>query len=164
MPIETHTRIAEKDLRDAADRALAAPQLQASDRLRRFLGYVIDETLAGREGQLKGYSVGVEVFDKPCDFNPEADSGVRVEAVRLRRALQTYYLTDGKDDPIHIDIPKGGYVPFFHRQEPPPEETMPSIGNMSQKKLWVNRLVAAWVGAVLGLAVYIATVEIISRS
>ena len=36
---------------------------------------------------------------------------VRLEARRLRRALEHDYLTVGVHDPIRIDIPKGGYVP-----------------------------------------------------
>ncbi|RMF01201.1 MAG: hypothetical protein D6773_10400, partial [Alphaproteobacteria bacterium] len=91
----------------------------------RFLTYVVNEQLAGRGDAIKGYTLGLEVFDRGSEFNPELDSVVRVEAVRLRRALRSYYLTEGKDDPVIIDIPKGGYAPslsFRDRPEAPPRE------------------------------------------
>ena len=36
----------------------------------------------------------------------------------MRRALERYYLTAGKSDPILITIPKGGYVPQFEQRSP----------------------------------------------
>jgi adenylate cyclase len=38
---------------------------------------------------------------------------VRIEAGRIRRALEHYYLLAGRNDPIVVEIPKGGYVPNF---------------------------------------------------
>ena len=79
-----------------------------------FLRFVVEETLAGRGNHLKGYTIGVEVLGKDKDFDPEQDSLVRIHAGRLRRLLKLYYLEDGKDDPVRIDIPKGSYQPQFH--------------------------------------------------
>ena len=84
-----------------------------SERLTRFLSYVVEESLSGRADRLKGYTIGVEVFDKDPSFDPQLDSSVRVEAGRLRRMLQHYYLTDGQTDRLRIDIPKGTYAPQF---------------------------------------------------
>ena len=55
-----------------------------------------------------GYTLGIDVFDRDVDFDPQVDPIVRIEAGRLRRALERYYLTEGKNDPIVIRIPKGG--------------------------------------------------------
>jgi hypothetical protein len=74
---------------------------------------VVNETLEGRGDQLKGYTIGVSVLGKTENFDPEQDSLVRIHAGRLRRLLHTYYLDAGKNDPIYIDIPKGGYHPMF---------------------------------------------------
>ncbi len=87
-----------------------------SRRLCRFLRYVVDETLKGRDKGLKGYSIGLAVFDRRKDFDPVADSIVRVEAQRLRQALTLYYHDAGRNDPLRIDVPKGGYVPLFKVQ------------------------------------------------
>ena len=96
-----------------------------SDRLIRFLRFVIEEALADRANRLKEYTIALEVFDQDDSFNPQTNTIVRVHAGRLRRRLERYYLTDGVDDEIRIDIPKGGYAPVFGRSTqarnaPPP--------------------------------------------
>jgi adenylate cyclase len=95
------------------ERILQSAEFRASDKQRKFLSFVVDETLADRSSQLKGYTVAVSVYGRPEGFDPQVDPIVRVEAGRLRRALDHYYLTAGKNDPVHIKIPKGSYVPTF---------------------------------------------------
>lgn len=63
--------------------------------------------------RLKGYTIGIDVFDRAQDFDPQLDSIVRVEAGRLRRLLDQYYVEVGRSDPIRIAVPKGGYVATF---------------------------------------------------
>ncbi|MEP3892124.1 MAG: hypothetical protein ABJN69_16825 [Hellea sp.] len=82
-------------------------------RMKRFLSYVVTEALEGREDRLKGYAIGLEVFDRADDFDPQADTIVRVQAGQLRRRLDLYYASDGKDAPVRILIPKGRYAPVF---------------------------------------------------
>ena len=67
--------------------------------------------LSGEENDLKGYNIGLDVFEKGSGFDPDSDTIVRVQMVRLRRMLEHYYLTTGKNDLVCIDIPKGRYVP-----------------------------------------------------
>jgi len=94
-------------------RILADSTLQGSQVRREFLHFVVEETLAGRADQLKGFDIALAVFRRKDDFDPQSDPVVRVEARRLRRDLDSYYVTSGKRDPIVISIPKGGYVPHF---------------------------------------------------
>ena len=73
----------------------------------------------------------MEVFDRPETFDPIADPIVRVEAARLREKIREYYGTDGQGDPIHIDLPKGTYIPqieFRHEGAPriARRETLPT--------------------------------------
>jgi hypothetical protein len=89
-----------------------------SGRLKRFLRFSVEETLAGRAENLKEYTLALEVFDKSASHDPGADPIVRVEARRLRARLKEYYETDGLGDRIRIDIPKGAYVPSFQRVAP----------------------------------------------
>ena len=99
-------------------------ELNLSDRNRRFLAYVAEETLAGRADRIKAYNIALAAFDRPEDFDPLTDPIVRIEASRLRRSLEHYYLTAGKADPIEIEIPKGSYVATFkYRDEAPAPET-----------------------------------------
>jgi len=100
-------------IRDQLQRILQSAEFRASDKQRKFLSFIVDETLEGRASQLKGYTVAVAVYGRSESFDPQVDPIVRVEAGRLRRALERYYLTAGKNDPVHINIPKGGYIPTF---------------------------------------------------
>jgi len=102
-----------EDIRGQLERILQSAEFRASDKQRKFLSFVVDETLANRASQLKGYTIAVAVYGRPEGFDPQVDPIVRVEAGRLRRALDHYYLTAGKNDPVHIKIPKGSYVPTF---------------------------------------------------
>jgi TolB-like protein/Tfp pilus assembly protein PilF len=92
-----------------------SPGFAGQDRLKRFLKYLVSETLNGRSDKIKSYCIALEVFDRPESFDPQKDSIVRIEATRLRRELEHYYLTDGVRDEIVIAVPKGGYVPTFTR-------------------------------------------------
>ncbi|MGF1475419.1 MAG: hypothetical protein ACFB6S_07645 [Geminicoccaceae bacterium] len=74
---------------------------------------MVSEALAGRDDRLTGYSIGLDVFDRPQNFDPAIDTIVRVEARRLRQSLQSYYTLDGSTDEIEITLPKGSYVPVF---------------------------------------------------
>src|SRR5262249_47131655 len=85
------------------------------DRLKRFLRYVVEETIAGRAENLKEYSIGVEVFDRETSFDPRTDPIVRVQARRLRARLGRYYDDEGRSDEFRIELPKGSYAPQFQR-------------------------------------------------
>jgi TolB-like protein len=84
-----------------------------SDILRRFLSFIVDETLSGHADWLKEYTIGINVLNKSADFKPQDNGIVRIHAGRLRRALNNYYSHLGLNDIIQISIPKGGYVPLF---------------------------------------------------
>ena len=97
---------------------LASDEFNASERNRRFLSYVAEETLSGRGSRIKAYNIALAAFDRGNDFDPLADPIVRIEAGRLRHSLEHYYLTAGKSDAIRIDIPKGSYMAAFSRVAP----------------------------------------------
>ncbi len=99
------------------EKILESEEFKNKRRLQRFLSYVVEETLVGNAPLIKGYTIGLEVFDKDQSFDPQTDAIVRVEAGRLRRLLEHYYLDEGKDDPILIDLPKGKYTPTFEENK-----------------------------------------------
>ena len=95
------------------ERILASRTFAAAKSARRFLQYVVGETLAGRGDAIKEYVVGVAVFDRGEGYDPRADGVVRVEATRLRNRLEEYYRAEGAGDPVRIELPRGSYVPTF---------------------------------------------------
>lgn len=100
------------------ERICASPAFDAPERSRKFLTYIVQESLAGRADRIKAYSIATEVFGRDSSFDAQSDPVVRIEAGRIRRSLERYYLLDGQDGTLVITIPKGGYVPVFERKAP----------------------------------------------
>jgi serine/threonine-protein kinase len=86
-----------------------------------FLRYIVEETVAGRGGNIRESTLGVHVFDRGEDFNPRLDPIVRVQARNLRVRLAKYYGGTGAEDIVRIALPKGTYVPNFDGVTPAPE-------------------------------------------
>lgn len=99
-------------VRNQLARLLASKDFRASRRLKDFLAFIVEETLAGRAGNIKAYNIAVGVFGRSEKFDPILDPIVRVEAGKLRSHLERYYLLH-QSDPLHISIPRGSYVPVF---------------------------------------------------
>src|SRR5690242_14253453 len=95
------------------ERILASKAFRQADRLKRFLTFVVEETVAGRGERLKEFVVGMEVFGRDNTFDPRNDPIVRVQARRLPAPLPRYYREEGLEDDLMIDLPKGGYAPTF---------------------------------------------------
>ncbi|GAB4069748.1 hypothetical protein KHC28_24675 [Ancylobacter sonchi] len=104
--------------REALARVLEADDLKASPQLSTILRFVVEATLDGRREAIKGYTIAVEALGRDPSFDPQIDPIVRVEATRLRRALQRYYAGAGANDEIEIVIPRGSYVPLFVPRRP----------------------------------------------
>ncbi|EJZ20224.1 hypothetical protein NE852_27065 (plasmid) [Rhizobium sp. Pop5] len=107
-------------VREQLDRILASPEFHAPERGRRFLQYIVEEMLEGRGEQLKAYTIAQAVLGREASFDAQNDPVVRIEAGRIRRALERYYLVSGGSDAIRITIPKGGYSPHFSSNEDRP--------------------------------------------
>ena len=95
------------------EKILSSPSFANSARLSRFLRYIVEQAMNGRSHQLKEYMLGLDVFDRPESFDPRTDAVVRVEAGRLRSKLRGYYNSEGQEDPLVIELPKGSYAPTF---------------------------------------------------
>ena len=105
------------EVRAQLQRMTASDVFASSPQLSAFLLFVVDAVLRGQGERLKGYTIGVEVLRRDTTFDPQIDPIVRVEATRLRRAIERYYAGAGIDDPVIIDLPRGGYVPRFSWRE-----------------------------------------------
>ncbi len=106
-------------VRQQLARILASSTFHQGDRLKRFLSFIVLESIDGRRNELKEYVVGVQVFGKEESFDPRTDPIVRVQARRLRAKLVRYYREEGRTDDVIIELPKGGYAPVFKRREAP---------------------------------------------
>ncbi len=112
---------------------LGSRSFAGSERMSRFLRFIVEQTVDGRGRELKEYLLGVEIFDRTETFDPRLDPIVRVEARRLRAKLKAYYEADGRNDSLVIELPTGSYVPRFRSSGPaaaPPKAAAPS-GNIA---------------------------------
>jgi len=161
------TPVDPSDVRAALDHVLLSQAFVNADRLSRMLRFVVERTLAGEGGQLKEYLVGVEVFDRPTDYDPRLDSIVRVEARRLRAKLAEYYETEGAGDAVRFRLAKGGYAPTFEHWSPaesaPPGEVSPTAA-VSRRRwgLWAAAAAAAVIALVIAARVWPTSARVVS--
>jgi len=101
------------EVEEQLQRILADPSFQSAPKLSTLLCYLVDRTLAGQIDDLKAFAIAQAVFNRDDSFDAQTDTIVRVEAGRLRRRLAQYYDGNGLNDPLVIDIPKGGYTARF---------------------------------------------------
>ena len=103
------------------ERILRSRTFAGSQRSQRFLRFVTESSLRAAEDPnmdlkaepIKEYTIALEVFERDTSYDPAVDATVRVEAGRLRSRLREYYAEEGKDDPLIIEMPKGGYRVTF---------------------------------------------------
>lgn len=100
-----------------------------SETHRRLLEYLAAKSLSGATDHLKEYTIGIEALGKPSSYDPQEDSIVRTQIGRLRLKLLEYYQTDGKNDAVRVEIPKGAFRLEFHlRDNAVPPATMNGNG------------------------------------
>ena len=107
---------ADDEVRRQLRRIIDSPDFCASERNRRLLQHVVERSLQGL--QTNGYEIGTQVFGRPATFNPTKDPIVRIEASKVRRDLERYYLTSGRNDRVRISLPKGRYHAVFSCETP----------------------------------------------
>ena len=95
------------------ERLVNSKALHKSEALCKLLRYLAQHSLDNPEDPPKEYTIATEVFGRPAEYDPQVDSTTRVQAGRLRAKLANYYATEGTNDPILIDLPKGSYALQF---------------------------------------------------
>jgi hypothetical protein len=137
------------------DRLVASQVLHGSESLCKLLRYLAKHALDHPGSTIKEYQIATEVFGRSEDFDPQVDSMVRVQAGRLRLKLTEYYNTDGLEDPIVVELPKGTYVISFHpKNHAAPAAKIPALNATTvsdSSPAW--RGYRNWVIAALSLAV-----------
>ncbi len=154
------------DGRAQIERILQSRIFHASEVLRNLLAYLSDKALTGTADSLKEYTIGLDALGKPESFDPRQESVVRMHTARLRQKLAEYYRTEGIDDPVIVDLPKGGFkITFESRPQavvPPPAPPTPAplpVELLPARRGWHPREIALAAGLLvtLGCAVYFMT-------
>jgi TolB-like protein/Flp pilus assembly protein TadD len=110
----------EREVQDCLEKVLSSPGFVRSWSISRLLRFLVSQALGGAAAPVKEYTLGVEVFERGDDFDPNADNIVRVQARNLRTRLQEYYAAQGSHDSIRIEFPKGSYQVQFQSVTPAP--------------------------------------------
>jgi serine/threonine-protein kinase len=135
---------------EALKRVLGSRTFENAGRSRTLLQFLVDETLNGRSDRLKEYTLGAEALNRGEAFDPRADPIVRAEASRLRSRLLRYYETEGRRDPVVIELPKGTYVPQFRQQSldpDPADHDSPTNRPAAMSMVFAGVILIAVVGA-----------------
>ncbi|MDP9053771.1 MAG: hypothetical protein M3N93_05635 [Acidobacteriota bacterium] len=107
-----------EDCKAQVERILQSKIFRASEVLRHLFAYLAGKSLDGTADTLKEYTIGLDALGKPASFDPRQESVVRMHTARLRQKITEYYRTEGLDDPIVIDMPKGGFRVTFEVRPP----------------------------------------------
>src|ERR1700744_4493551 len=122
------------------ERVLSSTGFARTEGLSRLLRYLVERQLEGKGSELKETLIGVEVDGRKPNYDPKLDSTVRSEMTRLRTRLAKYYSTEGSQDQLVIELPKGSYIPSFRQLHPGP-----AIKNTDPK---LRRLTACFAGLI----------------
>ena len=107
-----------ESLQTQIQRILQSKAFRTSEVQRNLLAYLADKSIHGTADSLKEYTIGLDVFGKPASYDPRQESAVRMHVGRLRQKLADYYRLEGTEDPVVVDLPKGGFrVTFEPRAE-----------------------------------------------
>jgi hypothetical protein len=117
---------------------LASPLFHSSKRYPRFLRFVVARALAGQTDQLKERILGVEIFDRPADYDTNTDPIVRVTAAEIRKRIEHYYQDHKHKHEIRMILPAGSYAPQFYwpgHPSGPPAVTSLALPNDASEAL-----------------------------
>jgi hypothetical protein len=115
--------------RDELHRVLQSRHFAKAKKKSRFLEFICEQAFLGNAEKLNEYLIGVEVYGRGPDFDPQQDPIVRVQAHEIRRALRQFYEEEGKDSAYRLDLPPGHYVPIFKKAEIEPARSAPEAAD-----------------------------------
>ena len=157
----TRVHLSERDqCLEQIDRLVNNHILHGSESLCKLLRYLAMHALTHPGVPLKEYEIATQVFHRPADFDPQLDSTIRVQAGRLRLKLTEYYGSEGADDPILVDLPKGGYLLTFHHRTAAPHRVLSLTPMRAKEDSWGNlKSTRNWAIVAIVLVILLAATE-----
>src|SRR3954466_8393187 len=128
------------EIRVQLTRILASAAVREPEELRMLLRFCVEKALCGEEDVLSEFILGAEIFKTSTNRR----SAVQTHAPLLRTRVQQYYVTEGRLDPILIEMTVMGYVPDSSRRPPVHSHQRPAV-ERSHTRGWV-------VAVILGVA------------
>ena len=97
----------------AAEKAARSSALSRATQLRDILLFIVRQTILQPEEPIHEFEIAHRVLGRRSDFNPLDDNIVRVQMAHLRKKLDLYFSTEGKDEEVVITVALGTYKPVF---------------------------------------------------
>src|SRR5580693_4727023 len=111
-----------ESIQQQIERIVHSEQFRSSEVLRRLLTFLSEKAIAGEADNLKEYVVAIDGLGKSSTYDPQHNSAVRIQMGRLRQRLAEYYRSEGKNDPMIVDLPKGRFRLTFE-----PRSSIPTL-------------------------------------
>jgi hypothetical protein len=144
------------------NRLVSSQALHSSESLCKLLRYLAKHVVDHPGTPIKEFQIATEVFGRPDDFDPQLDSMVRVQAGRLRSKLTEYYSSDGLEDPIVVELPKGTYVLSFHHRNHSAAKSPQGIANSAVSKEALEKSTERrWGTEVISLSIFLAAAIVV---
>jgi hypothetical protein len=128
------------------ERILGSPQFRGSRRCQNLFRHIVEQTLAGETAALKERTLGIEVFERPPDYDTGQDPVVRATAGEIRKKLAQYYQESGHESEPRIDLLPGSYIAELHTT---PNGTHQQVVTKPDRRLQIGLSIAGAAALVL---------------
>jgi hypothetical protein len=146
-----------EQLLEQINRLVTSHALHGSESLCKLLRYLAKHAVDHPGTPIKEFQIATEVFGRSPDFDPQLDSMVRVQAGRLRSKLTEYYSSDGLEDPVVVELPKGTYVLSFHHRNASAAKSAPGALNGAVRAEGIEKSTERrWGTEVISLSIFLA--------
>jgi hypothetical protein len=105
--------ISRQELTALLERVASSQHFKRAARLREFLLYVGQSSIENSGATIHEQEVGTTVFGRQAGYDTSLDNIVRVNATELRKRLELYFVTEGSEELVVIEIPRGSYTTVF---------------------------------------------------
>ena len=140
------------------ERVASASAFGKSNRLRELFLFLCERSLGNPGGVLHEQEIGVAVFGRRPDYDTAQDAIVRVQVSQLRKRLEQYFASEGLDEPVIIEIPKGSYTPVLRNREPKDKVEAPA----PRRPFFAIRP-RMWVPVLAGIALVLLAADVLFR-
>jgi hypothetical protein len=110
---------------ELVERVCNSSHLRRSAKLRDLLLFLCHRWWSDGASEIREHEIGVEVFQRPADYDSTQDTLVRVQASQLRKRLERYFSEEGAAEPLVLEVAKGSYEPILREREPAPTPFLP---------------------------------------
>lgn len=100
-----------------AERVAHSSTLARANQLRDILLYIVRQSVLNPGEPIREFDIAYRILGRRSDFNPVDDNIVRVQMAHLRKKLDLFFSTEGKDERVVINVALGSYKPVFSSRE-----------------------------------------------